>query len=583
MRLVAAAVAALLVPCAGVLASPVAVTDAAPLSPFLASSAQTNTIPMPPQGIYMIGVTSPLVQLGPTGLGSPAQTWNMSFTNVTNDKFVPGMIGLGQASFITSLQGSAGATVHMQFVGTGLSLLGSAGLFDALDWRVDGVPYNPESGTTNWGFAWAAEVAWARNLPYGLHNVSMVVTTTYDKIMISEAMVITGIQGATLTDSSTDPLRQITPAVDGTGSPNKLFQTTGQWDVYSPNEGDVVTRQAFPWAGYTVLRTNNSASFNFVLPKRTSYVEVWGSTGWGFANYTVTITPSPPFNPPVITYSAQTAYYVPVYILSSAILDPAVDYQVEYKCFGGGTAEIYNVQYFLANTTSSTGGTGSSSGVSVGALAGGIAGALVVGLAIAGLIGFAYHRSYKKKNVTQPMFEVESAHDARPEPFYATSPEMQGYADGELGLGSATATSLGGSTVRAHSPVSPRRSSQGGVGDDATSSGAGGDASSPRSSRTTFKSPRLSIVPELSLPLRRANAPLPVTVQERDSGAHVIHIVEYVPPPYDASLRATTPTGTTIASPAATLTAPTATSMEGTLEDDPIKPGGVRPLPSAPN
>lgn len=43
---------------------------------------------------------------------------------------------------------------------------------------------------------------------------------------------------ATLTDSSNDPLRQITPAVDGNGNPKKEFQTTGQWEVYSPNEGD---------------------------------------------------------------------------------------------------------------------------------------------------------------------------------------------------------------------------------------------------------------------------------------------------------------------------------------------------------
>lgn len=108
-----------------------------------------------------------------------------------------------------------------------------------------------------------------------------------------------------------------------------------------------VSRQAFPSSGYTVLRTNATASLQYVLPKRTSYVEVWGSTGWGFANYTVTLTPSPPFNPPVITYSANTAYYVPAYILSWAILDPNVDYVLEFKS-SGGWSEVYNVQYFLA-------------------------------------------------------------------------------------------------------------------------------------------------------------------------------------------------------------------------------------------
>ncbi|WOO84376.1 uncharacterized protein LOC62_06G007899 [Vanrija pseudolonga] len=553
-------------------------------------AAQTNGIPMPPQGIYVFGINSPHIQLTPTVLGPPSQTWNMSYSNISAASFVPGMISLGQASYVTSLQGTGGATLTFQFVGTGVSLLGSAGFFDVFDWRVDGVPYNPDgsaSSNQNAGFGWEAEVAWVRDLPWGLHTCTFVVQTTYDKVVLYEVMVLTGIEGAVLTDSPTDTLRQIEPAVDGVRSPSTHFNTTGRWEVYTPNEGDAVSRQAFPSSGYTVLRTNVTASLHYVLPKRTAYVEVWESTGWGFANYTVTLTPSPPLNPPVITYSANTAYYVPAYILSWAILDPNVDYVLEFQSYGGWS-EVYNIQYFLANETSPTVDTGKSSGVSVAALAGGIAGAFIAGVFVCALAALALFRSYKKKQPSQPVFEVDHSHDARPEPFYhspgAPGPElvplmseMQGYGDGVLGLNAAASASNRAVDMSPVSPASPVRSGRAGT-DDASSSSGGASRHSSRHTGpsmhvtndafapATFKSPRnSSAVPE-HRNRGSAPAPLPLTEQERDSGAQVIHIVEYVPPAYDDNLRATT-----------------SGSTRGDVTDDPAKPGGVRPLPTTPN
>lgn len=86
---------------------------------------------------------------------------------------------------------------------------------------------------------------------------------------------------------------------------------------------------------------------SYKVPKNTSYIEVWGSTGWNFSNYSVTLTPPPPFNPPVFNYSASTPYYVSAYTLSWAILDPSVNYTLEYKTYGG-PAEVWQIQYFLA-------------------------------------------------------------------------------------------------------------------------------------------------------------------------------------------------------------------------------------------
>lgn len=70
--------------------------------------------------------------------------------------------------------------------------------------------------------------------------------------------------------------------------------------------------------------------------------------GWGFSDYTVTISPSPPFNPPRNRYSANQAYYQPAIILSWAILDPSVDYHLEFTSLGNGLAEVWNLQYYFS-------------------------------------------------------------------------------------------------------------------------------------------------------------------------------------------------------------------------------------------
>ncbi|WOO84380.1 uncharacterized protein LOC62_06G007903 [Vanrija pseudolonga] len=77
----------------------------------------------------------------------------------------------------------------------------------------------------------------------------------------------------------------------------------------------------------------------------------------------------------------------------------------------------------------------------------------------------------------------------------------------------------------------------------------------------------------------RRPAAIPVTVQESDSGAQVIHIVEYVPPAYDPTRpHSGAVTNTTVRPSAAAVTV----AGTETVVDDPTKPGGMRPLPSTP-
>ncbi|WOO84379.1 uncharacterized protein LOC62_06G007902 [Vanrija pseudolonga] len=296
-------------------ASVSALSAPAPAAQVLASGAN-NTIPMPPQGIYPFIIGCPIFQLTPTVLGPPSQTWNMTFSEIDSSKFVPGMIGLGQAQYSTTKNGTgtSGASVTVWFVGTGISILGSAGFFDVFDWRIDGGdatnPVGSNSGNQDVGFGWAAEVAWARGLDWGLHNATVVVQTTEKGVVLREVMIQTGIQGAFLTDTPSDKQRLTLAAVDGTG-PSTSVAVTGKWEPFTPDEGDT----PFPPSGYTVLRTNATGSLRYVLPKNTTYVEVWGSTGYQFSTYSVTLYPPPPFNPPVLNFSASTAYYVPYYML----------------------------------------------------------------------------------------------------------------------------------------------------------------------------------------------------------------------------------------------------------------------------
>lgn len=199
MRCLLAAVAAFL-PAIGahVLA---AASSALSTPPRPASFSKSNGIPMPPQGIYPFSVNTPLVQMSPTGLGPPSQVWNMTYTNISSLDFYPGMIGLGQAQYTTTLDSSSAigaASVTFQFVGTGVSFLGSAGFFDVLDWRVDGVsslPVGSNGLNPDMGFGLSAEVAWARNLEWGLHNCTLIVQNTYQEVMLREVIIQTGIQG----------------------------------------------------------------------------------------------------------------------------------------------------------------------------------------------------------------------------------------------------------------------------------------------------------------------------------------------------------------------------------------------------
>lgn len=70
--------------------------------------------------------------------------------------------------------------------------------------------------------------------------------------------------------------------------------------------------------------------------------------GPGYGNYAVTIIPDPPFSPPVITYSANKPYYGMPQALSWSILNPSVNYTLEFKAFGGGHITVTDVVYYLS-------------------------------------------------------------------------------------------------------------------------------------------------------------------------------------------------------------------------------------------
>ncbi|WOO84381.1 uncharacterized protein LOC62_06G007904 [Vanrija pseudolonga] len=542
---------------------------------------QASTIPMPPQRVYPLGIDSPLLQLNPVVIGPPSQGWNLSYSNISNSHFVPGMTGIGWASFETTLAGSSGASLSFQFVGTGVSLLGYVGLFDELDWRVDGVQSND---TPDFAYGYQSEVAWARNLPWGLHNCSLRVTSTDDKVVLTEAIVMTGIEGAALVSSSADPLRK-GPSTLNASEINQGAQVTINWALYTPNEGDSIMQAAYPPGGYTVLTTNSTGAIQYTLPKNTAFAEVWGSAGYGFGNYSVTITPPPPFNPPVIKYSANNAYYMPAIVLSWAILDPSQDYvphrsvAVAILCF---QCDEYDEYADLDESQCQQRGgarrvrrhSGRRHQLTQ-------AGTIVACLAVSSLVAFALIRKYKKKSESSRLaFEVDHSPEPHLAPFLSNRgahaventplmPEMQGHSAGVLGLDGDRAAHSSNTSLprpREHTVTS----SSGGADLD-------GDSDTRRQSSLHTDSPPILIktpprisTPELHLQPRRGTAPvpLPVTVQERDSGAQVIHIVEYVPPAYDATLPHSS--------------AVVAASPTDAVDDDPFKRDGLRPLPTLP-
>ncbi|WOO84372.1 uncharacterized protein LOC62_06G007896 [Vanrija pseudolonga] len=258
------------------------------------------------------------------------------------------------------------------------------------------------------------ELAWVRGLSWGLHSCDIAVQTTRAQVVVTELLILTGIPDAVLRNGPGGARTKVHAV-----QPNKMLtadwsshQANGSpWEVNQPFQGGhgestspfkPEEQGSFPAAPdyYYVLRTNTSgSSVTYKVPPRTSFIELWGTAGWGFANYTVTFTPTPPFSPPNGPYVPFSPYYSPNQVLSFTVLDPSITYSLRVDTVSDGTMEVYAVQYFTDNgTTVSTHSGGTSTGISVGALAGGIVGGLLGGAAICAVIGLVVFNQYKRRN-----------------------------------------------------------------------------------------------------------------------------------------------------------------------------------------
>lgn len=112
------------------------------------------------------------------------------------------------------------------------------------------------------------------------------------------------------------------------------------------------SQKAFPVGGYMVLGAHSRVGYTTFLqvdvPARASFVELYGSIGAEFADYTITFTPPPQFSPPATLYSANSLYYAPWVVLGFAVLDPAVNYTLRLESVTDGRLEVYNLAYLTA-------------------------------------------------------------------------------------------------------------------------------------------------------------------------------------------------------------------------------------------
>ncbi|WOO84371.1 uncharacterized protein LOC62_06G007895 [Vanrija pseudolonga] len=420
-------------------------------------------IPVPQQAIYTLPVSSPVVRFSPRNLGTPDIAWSLTFPASLNSNSTSGPLGLGEAACSTSL-GNRSANIDIQFVGTGISIIGVGGPNDIVVWGCDtsssaastmgltstmfapptlaggsavppsttatpmvmtmnGIPMTMASVGPNLGTTSLGELAFARNLAWGLHSCSLSVVSTSPQITVLEVLITTGVQGTS---------KNRVFAVDATGMASSSFMSAdGQpWEVYTPQQQPVSEDWlAFqPPQGYKVLRSKVKGQFlHFKIPAGTTFFEIYGSIGFGFSDYTLTISPVPPFNPGA-SYTANSPYYAPWQLLGFAVLDPNVsDYMIMIEVSSNAWIEIYGVEYMTDHSTPSNGTNSTTHTTSIsaphaasveagtirlhaGELAGVIVGTFVGAVALCVAVGWFLFGRYKKQPPPASPFMVDTQH-----------------------------------------------------------------------------------------------------------------------------------------------------------------------------
>lgn len=222
---------------ARVAASLLALKAAAGTSVPVHALSARDGIPAPQQALYSIPVSSPVVRFTPSNLGTPDLAWSLTFPASLNTNSSAGPLGLGQAACSTSL-GNRSANIDIQFVGTGISIIGVGGPNDVVVWScdtsssaaatmgltstmfaqptlapasavpstpapaantmvmtMDGIPMTMASVGPNLGTTSLGELAFARNLLWGPHSCSLSVVSTSPQITVLEVLITTGMQG----------------------------------------------------------------------------------------------------------------------------------------------------------------------------------------------------------------------------------------------------------------------------------------------------------------------------------------------------------------------------------------------------
>lgn len=151
-------------------------------------AASSSVVPMPQQALYGIAANSPTLQFTPRNIGPASAGWNMTSSGLVPSTFYPNAIFVGNVAYTTTLNSST-SSVHVNFVGTAISVLGSSDNSDNVAITCD----NDQSKGRDSSNSWQGELAWVRGLPWGLHSCDINVQMTFGQVVITELLVLTGI------------------------------------------------------------------------------------------------------------------------------------------------------------------------------------------------------------------------------------------------------------------------------------------------------------------------------------------------------------------------------------------------------
>lgn len=299
---------------------------------------------------YSFKVTdmSPMFAYSPSSSGTADQTWNQTWSQTNWSQWMTGqdMMGQGFSSHTTTF---AGATVSISFLGTGVTFTGDAS--GSVSVIVDGGSDSPSDVS-----AVNTTVGQATGLDYAYHTVTLKLHSGELALQSAQIATYIGGSGARAVKQSMASLTEHTDQL-WYMSDNITANDKNAWTASTSMCGYLAQDNSYCYGAYDRVGTSSpSAWMSFDIPANTAIALLYGTVGYGYGDYSITVQPTPYNSPSNVTLNGHSPWLGLNSVTFFAALDPTVQYKLIIDYLGNSTQQF---DFVLAQFISPDGGDGS--------------------------------------------------------------------------------------------------------------------------------------------------------------------------------------------------------------------------------